>query len=513
MTDVKVETTQTCGKCGHELKTSALFCTSCGERRDEETQGQASGAGDAATACGACGAKLKAGAEFCTNCGVSIEEKASDPSGETPKERISPAASRAILGSVSGGMGSYVGKSTAPAGGATPPKTAAAIAQEESRRRRILIGVIAAVVVGILGGIGLIIAMQSNGDASLKAGGSRAKGSVEFDGGGSDSSASDTSTGKSSSKGSPSKSKGGTAAGSKGHGTGTSSKGSSPSSTSGAGSSSSHASGSGSSKGTSTGSSTSSGSSGHSASGSGGGSSGGGGGGSHPVVTAPPRASFTQSVTVRPGTVSFQIANSGGGKVYWSIFGASMQNDSGLSASDYSRFTGQVRAAVPATPGGRLSFSNTSGSISAHSSTTVTITWSDGIEGQASGSFRVRANGAVTTVSVSGDSRQADTPRYARSVSCTSNCGYSDNIFMYVDLNAAPGFMPAPLANLSWDGCGNVCNVTVGDMKPSGSGFVQLSVQTDAHVLFQPGQTQLHVYAPDKSGVSGDAVVKIFAPT
>ena len=185
MTDTGIAKTIRCEGCGRTLKPAALFCTACGTRRDvvpEPVEAPAPEPVAADTAnCTSCGVALRPGAEFCTECGAKSVQgpinltvegaSAATEAPPAPADRVSPAASRAILAPVSGGMGSYVGKS-APGSDAPPPPVlpGSGDAGDDHHRRNVAIVAVVAAVLLLIGGIAVLVATQHSGDGSLTAG-------------------------------------------------------------------------------------------------------------------------------------------------------------------------------------------------------------------------------------------------------------------------------------------------------------------------------------------------------
>lgn len=436
MTDTGLVKTIRCEGCGRTLKPAALFCTGCGTRRDVEPAPAAAAGVD----CPSCGVSLRPGAEFCTACGekshspIDLTGEAAAGEGTVvkdaptaPADRVSPAASRAILGSVAGGMGSYVGKAGAKAGAPPPPVLPTSHEDDGDHHRRnvAIIAIVAAVLV-LIGGIAILFATQKPSDGSLKAGqGSRRGSNGSILPGKVGDATTDSSTGSSSSSGSS-----GSTTGSKGHSSGSSGSASTSGSSSGTGGKSS-SSGSGSS-GTTNGGTTSSGSKTttprkH--------------GGTPTKVTTPPTTApvppakldvNTGSISVTGDTgSSVSVSNTGGKKLYWSISQSAIDN-------------------------GSLHFSATSGSVNPGSSSTVNVSWSGGSEGTGSGSFRVNGNGSYRTVSVSGDSRAVDDPMNVRQNGCASSCHANDEVSMQIHLKALGDFTPTGLEKM----CFKVANGT-----------------------------------------------------
>lgn len=171
MTDIDSVTSQIrCATCDKELKSGALFCTSCGTRRDVEANGLVPTDGEAATAppvsnaapseatsCASCGQPLRQGAEFCTECGTKtvvgdIDLTVDDDVDETATrtvERVNPAVSRAILKSVGGAGGGYVTTRATSGGGALKPPAPDTGDLDElpaKKRRMVVFGVAAAAI-------------------------------------------------------------------------------------------------------------------------------------------------------------------------------------------------------------------------------------------------------------------------------------------------------------------------------------------------------------------------------
>lgn len=182
MTDIEAVTAQKhCSDCGEKMKAAALFCTVCGTRVSTGVGAKVD------SSCSTCHADVFAGASFCTKCGTStsaeaidltVEDKEVSPPKSAPADRVSPAASRAILTAVGAGMGSYVGSKprlTGPGQKPPPPRTATAVAAENRRRRIIVTAVVAAVLV-LTGAIAVAVVGQHDDGGSLRAG-QRRKGS------------------------------------------------------------------------------------------------------------------------------------------------------------------------------------------------------------------------------------------------------------------------------------------------------------------------------------------------
>lgn len=175
MTDIDSVASQVrCETCDKELKSGALFCTSCGTRRDvapvesvttDSEQDIASpvveAAQNEATSCASCGRPLRQGAEFCTECGTrtavdEIDLTVDDDAHLTAQrvvERVSPAESRAILKSVGGaGTGYVTARTTTGNGAAKPPASAISDVDRppDKKRNMIVLGVAAAAVLLIV---------------------------------------------------------------------------------------------------------------------------------------------------------------------------------------------------------------------------------------------------------------------------------------------------------------------------------------------------------------------------
>ena len=171
MTDIdSVASHLRCATCDKELKSGALFCTSCGTRRDvapaesvptDSEKDIASPADEAApneaTGCASCGQPLRPGAEFCTECGSRTADDdidltvdgGTDLTIQHAVERVSPAESRAILKSVGGAGSGYVtARATTGSGAAKPPASAVRDLDEppDKKRHLIVVGVAAAAV-------------------------------------------------------------------------------------------------------------------------------------------------------------------------------------------------------------------------------------------------------------------------------------------------------------------------------------------------------------------------------
>lgn len=175
MSETVVDSDIRCAGCGHQLRPNALFCTACGTRRPTS--------GDPIEAtCGACGSPLGDDATICTDCGVT--RPVGDDAGETAdaprggrdhRNRVGPAASREILGSVSRGMGPSVGVRTDPRVRASQFDASTGQKSglpEDLRRRRGLVIAVTASVALVLTGLVALVATQSSGKQSLQAGGS-----------------------------------------------------------------------------------------------------------------------------------------------------------------------------------------------------------------------------------------------------------------------------------------------------------------------------------------------------
>lgn len=504
MTDTELVKTIRCEGCGRTLNPAALFCTGCGTRREIEPEPVKAKPND----CPSCGVALRPGAEFCTDCGeklphgpidLTVEETAAaaaaldakgpDSTTETPlsaADRVSPAASRAILGSVSGGMGSYVGKASTGKGMPPPPvlPESGDDGDDNHRRNVAIIAIVAAVLV-LIGGIAVLVATQKSTDGSLKAGeGSRGSHSNSKSNGQAADSSSDSTSGSSSSASSGSSgSTSGSASGSTTHSTSGSGSASKSGSTSGSGGKSS-------SSGSRSSSSTQGGTS------SGGASSGGSRTTSphgaapptRPAPTTPPAhmvlSTGSISVTGDSGS-SVTVRNSGGKSMYWSISSDSMNN-------------------------GTLHFSSTGGTLGGGASATVGVSWSGGNEGTGSGSFRVNGAGSPQYVSVSGDSREADVAMRVRQAGCGTNCPIGSLVSMQINVRAGGDFKPTPLSKICLkvlngtnpaDQCANYQVEGGRTVYQSGTGWVATIYWHLRWNSFTPYSTRVELWSVDVNGV------------
>lgn len=486
MTDTGIVKTIRCEGCGRTLKPAALFCTACGTRRDVvpepvETPAPEPVAADTAN-CTSCGVALRPGAEFCTECGAKSAQgpinltvegaSAATEAPPAPADRVSPAASRAILAPVSGGMGSYVGKS-APASDAPPPPVlpGSGDAGDDHHRRNVAIVAVVAAVLLLIGGIAVLVATQHSGDGSLTAGqGSRQSVDGSFTTGhrsdSSSDSSSDSTSGSSGSTGTSGSTKStsgsttgstkvsgsDTTTGSKSGSTGGSTTGGKPSSPS---------------KSSTTGSKTT----------------------SPPRHTPPPPKTptvppakldvSTSSISVTRDAGSVTIRNTGGKSMYWNISSVGMSN-------------------------GSLSFSSSGGTLGAGASTTVSVSWSSTDEGTGSGSFRINGAGSARTVSVNGDSSEQDTVNNVRQAGCGVSCSDGSMVYIQIDLKAFNGARPT----LPQQVCFQVQATNQatqcyrytdwgGVLKPGNLAQVKVPVKWNN---FTSGSTQLKVWAVDLDG-------------
>lgn len=134
-----------------------------------------------AARCTACGSALRPSAAYCTECGVRCAPDAE--SGSVAEETrvtdaINPATSRAILESVAGGRGGYVGSGTvagatvsdAPPPPGSPERTPPE--PEDAGRRRLFALVAVVAVVFVFAGLAILLATSGDDGPSLEAGGS-----------------------------------------------------------------------------------------------------------------------------------------------------------------------------------------------------------------------------------------------------------------------------------------------------------------------------------------------------
>jgi hypothetical protein len=477
-----------------------LFCTGCGERRAPTAPAPEP---PDPNVCSSCGTALRKDAEFCTECGTGASASSIDltvdeaeataavavaaESGKSAADRVSPAASRAILGSVSGGMGSYVGKQAAGAAPAPPPPGPSnGGADDGDGRRKLAIFAVVAALVLLIGGIAVLVATQQGGDSALHAGNSTAKGRhLRSNGAVSGVDTTDGSTSSSETTGSSSSS---STSGSKSSGSKSGSKSSgSKSSGSKSGSKSS-----GSKSGSKSSRSKSSGSPGTSPQNP-----------SHPTSPPPPPGNlWVSSGSVNldgtgPGVV--QIKNTGGRTISWSA---------------------SLSLAVGA---GHATLSDGGGSLAPGQAQNLVISWSSGAstgypfresdEGHFGGTLYVNPSvGATRSVSISADNRAGDEAVYAYVSSCVAKsgktCGTGSTITINVNRKTNGAFVGAILQSaavtVSGD-YGGTMNLNLTEAKyhanyPN-SGLSQFQITTRSPVT--RSSTGLTVAVTDASGATG----------
>lgn len=486
MTDTGLVKTIRCEGCGRALKPVALFCTACGTPRDIEAPAAPSGEPAksepakpssvaappkaARSTCASCGSALRPGAEFCTACGTKsapidlteVVGKEGDPAAPpSPSERVSPAASRAILSSVGGGMGSYVGKSAKGAGGAVPPVLPIGDDAADGGRKNLAIIAIVAAVLLVIGGIAVLVATQKSSDGSLKAGaGSHGQHEGSIKRGDSGGSASDSTTGSS-----------------KDDGSSTSASSSATSSRSGSDSHGDSTTG-------STGVSTSGSSSDSSSSGSNSPSRPGAASPTAPstAAQAPPAQLWvsTNSVSLNgDNTATVTIRNTGGRSMYWSISNRDMDDNGNLSV-------------------------NGGGTLAGGSNATVTVGWSGGSERVTEGSFQINGAGDSVTVNVHGNNLQQDVMAFVGWGGCGTSCPKGTYETVRVSLRANGGATP----ELPTQICFNMIDKTYADAQcyvergqVVAGGYYQVRLPFNWN-SFNPGTDQVKIWADYPSGLS-----------
>lgn len=499
-----ITATTSCVSCGLPLRPAALFCTGCGTRVEE-------GGSQAEMACTSCGHALRRGAEFCTECGTAVVSSgaAIDLTGEggpttvdsasdatktqRPAERVSPAASRAILGAVGGGMGSYMGTPKASAASAKPMPELS-VAEKKAKRNKVLIGAGVGLVVVLVVAAMMVLALKDD-SAHLRAG--QGKGTPDGQGAVTGSKKGDkstttaadgtTSTGSSTTDDGDSDSKGAdtTVAGKKGGKGKTTSKGSTATT---------HG---------STGSSGSTGSKG--SAGSGGGKKGGGSSSgtipaAPPVVTVPGPAILTVRIssialTGSQPSRSFYVQNTGGRSMSWN-------------------------ASTSGVPG--LSLSVTSGTLAPGRYQVVNVVWNswashgdpyrgEADEGAWSGSLSVRAGSAGShDVSVSADNREGDVGTAAYTVDCTPApgdpglCRPGSTLRVITKRNAQGDFTGAQPAQviIAVNSQGATSDWT-DIVRDSQKTYPNAAFVFESPKSFRPGSSRAWVQIKDEAGVVG----------
>ena len=75
-----------CPKCNYELKDGSKFCSSCGEKIEEEKKEEE--VKDTPHFCSECGAQLKDDSKFCSSCGKKLDKKKKEEVVEEEKDLL-----------------------------------------------------------------------------------------------------------------------------------------------------------------------------------------------------------------------------------------------------------------------------------------------------------------------------------------------------------------------------------------------------------------------------------------